>query len=137
MLIKRRKKGLFCLLWGTKVNKSLGYIQSSSLFRWQEQYRKKTVLFLRANFPYTATLLLAEILEICSSEGQSLPVTQPSSGKVGGHDCVYAYQKWKESSLLEPIAIQLKRLIHQTSVSLLFSVLHFHHTVTVFSVHMG
>lgn len=28
------------------------------------------MLFLRANFPYTASLLLAEILEICSSEGQ-------------------------------------------------------------------
>lgn len=71
MLIKGRRKGLFCLLWGTKVNKSLGYIQSSSLFWWQEQYRKSWCSFWEENnSPYTASLLLAEILEICSTEGE-------------------------------------------------------------------
>lgn len=71
MLIKGRRKGLFCLLWGTKVNKSLGYIQSSSLFWWQEQYRKSWCSFWEENnSPYTASLLLDEILEICSTEGE-------------------------------------------------------------------
>lgn len=71
MLIKGRRKGLFCLLWGTKVNKSLGYIQHSSLFGWQEQYRRSWCSFWgENNSPYTASLLLAEILDICSTEGE-------------------------------------------------------------------
>lgn len=71
MLIKGRRKGLFCLLWGTKVNKTLGYIQHSSLFGWWKQYRKSWCSFWgKNNSPYTASLLLAEILEICSTEGE-------------------------------------------------------------------
>lgn len=49
MLIKGRRKGLFCLLWGTKVNKSLGYIQRSSLFGWREQHRKSWRSFWEEN----------------------------------------------------------------------------------------
>lgn len=77
MLRKGRRKGLFCLLWGTKVNTSLGYIQRSGLFGWQEQYRKSWCSFWgENNSPYTASLLLTEILEICSTEGKKK--SQPS-----------------------------------------------------------
>lgn len=138
MLIKGRRKGLFCLLWGTKVNKPLGYTQRSSLFGWQEQYRKSCCSFWgENNSPYNASLLLGEILGICSTEREACCSLSPPSEKVCMHDRMYVYKKWKESSLPQSIAIKQKRLIHQMSAFSLFSFSHFHHTVTVLLVHAG
>lgn len=115
MLIKGRRKGLFCLLWGTKVNKPLGYIHSTSLFGWQEQYRKSRCSFWgEGNSPYTASLLLAEILEICSTEGEKSAAH--SALLLRKHVCMIVCMRIRnESPSLASIVIKWKRLIHQMS----------------------
>lgn len=136
MLIKGRRKGLFCLLWGTKVNKSLGYIQRSSLCGDRSNIEKVAALF-EGKITLLTLLLLGEILGICSTEREACCSLSPPSEKVCVHDCMCVYENWKESSLPESIATKQKRPIHQMSAFLLFSVSHFHHTVTVFLVHVG